>query len=823
MRTKLVFALLFTFLAFQLLSTTYYVSQDGANTDGLTWNNAFNQVQDAIDAASSGDEVWVAKGTYYPTSPNPLGTNGAVLARTYTFIIRNGIDVYGGFSGDETSLEERTNYWIGQINETILSGDLDQNDDYTQWDTYSSNSVNNANNSYNVVYYYNVYTETVLDGFTISGGNANRKVSRPYHDGGGAHLTNNKAFLRNCRLIYNRGNNAGGAITFSGGTLIDCVFSYNLATGECGDTGDGGAVKLHNGGNLINCIITDNYSSNGSARGGGVCCSWSTGHRIVNCVIANNRTNGTGGGIGNYGTNTSRTKAFNTILWGNYQDNNRIQFGGTSMTFSYCAIEGGYTGTGNINLSETNETGPNFFNPVDGDWRLESSSPCLNTGNNSYIDGSDSLLPVISTDIDGNPRVLDTTVDMGVYEHGYIVLNPDANGIIYVKSASSGLADGSSWENATSWLQGALDSGASEVWIAEGTYYPTQYIPGMASDPRAKAFYVDSDIIIYGGFPEDANDIDNAHLSSRNSDSYFVYTSGDIGQPGNFDDNSYHVFYLANLSPLTRIDGIIVTKGNADGISPNNTGGGFYLENSSPEIVSVTAEDNYADDGNDALYVDAQSSPTVSDSDGIEYVNDTLPVVLSYFEAVCFTDSDVTLTWKTESESSLVGFNIFRNENPESSESYRINGATILASNLANGADYSFKDNEINATTYFYWLESVSLDGELELFGPIEVVFNEDNGGENNPNIERSALLGVYPNPFNPSTTISFYIANQEEVAVNIYNIKGEVVMNVFEGVVDDNTKITLPISFDGFSSGIYFVRWVTETKTDTRRMVLIK
>ncbi len=821
MLRKLLFIVSICVLFANLNSVTYYVSQDGTNSDGLTWSSAFNQIQDAIDTASSGDEVWVAKGTYYPTSPNPLGPNGAVLERTKTFIIRNGINVYGGFSGDESSIDDRTNYWIGQANETILSGDLDQNDNYSQWDTNSLSLVNNTNNSYNVVYYYSVYVQTVLDGFTISGGNANKKVSRPYHDGGGAHLTNNKAYLRNCRLIYNRGNNAGGAITFSGGTLLDCVFSHNLATGECGDSGDGGAVKLHNGGNLINCIITDNYSSKSTARGGGVCCSWTTGHRIVNSVIANNRTNGTGGGIGNYGTNTTKTKAFNTIIWGNYQDNYKNQFGGTSMTFNYCGIEGGYAGTGNINLNASNELGPNFFNPIDGDWRLESTSPCLNAGNNSYVDGSDSLIPVITTDIDGNPRVLASVVDMGVYEQGYIVLNPDENGIIYVKSASSGLADGSSWDNATSWLQGALDSGASEVWIAEGTYYPTQYIPGMESDSRAKSFIIDDDIVIYGGFPADANDIDNATLETRDSDVYFIYLSGDIGQPGSFDDNSYHVVYMQDVTPLTRIDGIIVTKGNADGSTPNDTGGGIYLENSSPEIVSVTAEDNFATDGNNALYVDESSTPTVTDSEGIDYVNESLPVVLSYFNAVSFTSTDVTLNWRTESETALVGFNVFRSESDNADTSIRINNATIMATNSNSGSNYTFKDSEIEVYEYYYWLESVSINGDIELFGPVYTKFDEQS--HDTPNPRRSQLTGIYPNPFNPSTNISFYIAEKSPVEVKLYNIKGEVVKTIYEGVVSKETNMSVSLDAKDLSSGIYFVRWSTQSDSDIKKLVLMK
>ena len=120
-----------------LFSATFYVSKNGDNSNGLTWGTAFNEVQTAINAASNGDQVWVAKGKYLPTDYNPQGTGTAVLNRTKTFIIKNGIDVYGGFAGNETALDQRINYWIGQANETILSGDLNDDDDYSQWETYN--------------------------------------------------------------------------------------------------------------------------------------------------------------------------------------------------------------------------------------------------------------------------------------------------------------------------------------------------------------------------------------------------------------------------------------------------------------------------------------------------------------------------------------------------------------------------------------------------------------------------------------------------------------------------------------------------------------
>jgi len=123
----------------------YYVREyaSGAN-NGTSWTDAYTDLQSALAAASSGDEIWVADGTYKPTT----GTD-----RTISFSLKNGVNVYGGFSGTETSLVQRH----GSVPRyTVLSRDIGTEGD-------------NSDNSYHVVSNINIDNTALLDGFAIVG------------------------------------------------------------------------------------------------------------------------------------------------------------------------------------------------------------------------------------------------------------------------------------------------------------------------------------------------------------------------------------------------------------------------------------------------------------------------------------------------------------------------------------------------------------------------------------------------------------------------------------------------------------------------------
>ena len=165
----------------------YYVKQDaiGAN-NGSSWIDAYTDLQSALSAASSSDEIWVAAGNYKPTT----GTD-----RTISFTLKNGVALYGGFAGTETLRTQRN----PSTNVTILSGEI--------------GAAGTADNSYHVVVGAGADNVFVLDGFTITAGNAN--FSPPPYDGrdtGGGIFNGGTLTITNMTISGNSTVFVGGGI-----------------------------------------------------------------------------------------------------------------------------------------------------------------------------------------------------------------------------------------------------------------------------------------------------------------------------------------------------------------------------------------------------------------------------------------------------------------------------------------------------------------------------------------------------------------------------------------------------------------------------------
>ena len=201
-------------------------------------------------------------------------------------------------------------------------------------------------------------------------------------------------------------------------------------------------------------------------------------------------------------------------------------------------------------------------------------------------------------------------------------------------------------------------------------------------------------------------------------------------------------------------------------------------------------------------------------------INDTpLPVTLSSFTA-SYSKNAAVLNWVTQSETDNLGFNLFRSE----SEHGYPNGAYLsLNSTLIEGNGttteptfYSFTDEYpvIEGHTYWYWLQSVSTTNKLELFGPVSL---EIPSAGQLPTM--TVLSSIYPNPFNPETTIDFNVKENETGVLIIYNLRGERILK--ESFETGNHQYHW--NAEGLASGIYFYKLSSPTTNITKKMILMK
>lgn len=278
--TYTVIAILFSALSLNA-QNTFFVNQTGTG-QGTSWSDASNDLNAVLFAAQSGDQVWVAKGTYLPT---------ADYDRNIAFNVKSDVKIYGGFAGSETQLSQRD--YIA--NTTVLSGEL--------------NTSSTADNSYNVVLFKNASAATSLDGFTISGGTGNgsgttgarnRCGGGIYNDGAG---NSSSPTIANC-IIQNNSSRDGGAVYNNGiagkanATFIDCDFFANNADFDGGAIFNDGRNKGQSSSEFINCNIKGNKAN----YGGGVCNYAGTGESspvFDNCQFTENYAKVRGGGMYN--------------------------------------------------------------------------------------------------------------------------------------------------------------------------------------------------------------------------------------------------------------------------------------------------------------------------------------------------------------------------------------------------------------------------------------------------------------------------------------------------------------------------------------------
>ncbi len=285
-----------------------FVNDDasGAN-DGSSWTDAYTSLQDALAVAGNASrDIWVAAGTYLPDrdAANPTGTCvPGPCDRTATFQLLNGVAIYGGFAGSETMLSQRD----PEVNVTILSGDLSGDDspvactihaqcasngELCADDGFCIISNNNGENSYHVTMGSATDSTAVIDGFTITGGNANN-ISSPNNAGGGMRNDIGMPTVTRCTFLGNAGFTGGGIFNGSSSPTIEqCTLSENWAFDS-----DGGAISNTTSNPMIvSCLFRDNSAM---ASGGAIFNRVDSNPTITNCEFVDNYANANGGAIQN--------------------------------------------------------------------------------------------------------------------------------------------------------------------------------------------------------------------------------------------------------------------------------------------------------------------------------------------------------------------------------------------------------------------------------------------------------------------------------------------------------------------------------------------
>ncbi|MDZ4707331.1 MAG: choice-of-anchor Q domain-containing protein, partial [Saprospiraceae bacterium] len=609
------------------LTKIYVDSSATSGNNGLTWDNAFTDLQDALAVARfcGVDTILVAQGTYYPSDTTYfLDTctgdtiNTLLPNRFISFNIPESVVLLGGFptGGDIIGDPYDTRDW--NCNKTILCGEIQQDGD-------------NTNNSYHVVYTRNVGTAVFVDGFFISEGYASGLIGDNALGGGWYNIANgndtSSPVIVNSTLENNYAIVGGGMATFADTGVASIFISHTQFRGNTGDNEAGGLnAEIRQGRAdiyITNSIFSGNFSgldADASAiylfPGFGLD---TMDLNMINSVVSGNASNPA------IGHNNERAGSLiiNSIFWNNTGD---FSFGISPSEFSLRNTmhdgAAAYTDLGGNKIDQD----PKFLSSplsgdaptIEGDFHVKFTSPAINMGDNS----ANTEL----TDFEGNARIQNNIIDIGAYEYGA----PDCGlyaGILYVDSTATGANNGSNWDSAFVDLQTALQIAffcdIDTIFVAQGTYYPdvadTVYacdgsIDTIYSLDRTVSFLIPDSTVVMGGYP-------SGGIGNRDWRCNKTILCGEIQQDGDSSNNSYHVVTTVGVSAAAVVDGFVIRDGYADG---NNMaffndlvfGGGWYndgtSDTSNPTIIHCIITHNFAFNGGGGMFNNGHFGGTAS-------------------------------------------------------------------------------------------------------------------------------------------------------------------------------------------------------------------
>lgn len=608
--------------------TRYYVTPTGLVPTGM--DNAWTDViklETALEKAEPGDEIWV-QGFEEVSKKTDV-----YLAPKEGWMLKAGVKLYGGFKGNETSLEQRAT--LGKAYNfacrSILSGDISMNDTIDHVNLISSSNALRTDNAEHVLT-MNLdnsasdnknETVSVLDGFTIVGGHASE-------NGGGVLVKGHREFscayrIERCFFFNNYAVQSGGAIyvdTYAGkltaneSYINQCVV-YNNEAGLIAEVANkGGGIYIAGKGTVVNTSIFNN--ENGGVR-------ISPDASVLNSTIARNTVAGVDL-TDNSGKNEN-AKVVNTVVWGNTTLFSEFTPGFRNS--SYHEVEGEGSNRvdvfGNVYVSDKNndrsQASPFFASPSlktsfdrDFNW-LYNAYPLWNwqaLEGSAFIDkGQDDAYASATygaNDLGGSARKVGDKMDIGAYEFQAV----PADRILRVAPDGNDGNDGSAWNKTYKNVQAAIDKLAAggqggEVWVKTGTYQPSVYMSGESTD-RSAAFVMKDGVSVYGGF--EGNEETRAERDNKKGSMPWQYTYSTVfvgnayggaatgGGKCEYNtadnkwsvtgSNSNHVVWFAQpdgtaFKNVTVLDGVTIKGGSAqetEGTKDNffgDRGAGVYM------------------------------------------------------------------------------------------------------------------------------------------------------------------------------------------------------------------------------------------------------
>lgn len=419
------------------------------NNDGTTWQHAFTTLVAALESAAilSGDEVWVARGTYLATDDQD---------ESDSLLLKGGVALYGGFTGTEQVRGERN--WAA--NPVVLEGDIDQ-------DGIGDGNANAVGDSDSLMSGDSDSGFAVVDGFTLQHAaqsafdvpsvrrltlaNCTFIENRTDSDGGAVNIDSvpqgGTVGIGNCAFRANSGNRGGGVCKDGLGTLVvgSCTFDSNSAA-----NGDGGGVHARGALVLGNSVFLDNQATASSSKGGAVC--WgaaATGSGtawIGFCTFVDNHADGDGGALYLDAGNESPIQMVSNVFWSNSAggDGDAVHCAEGEFGLGRNVLQGGLASSEGVfaaNQAQLIDQGSNttedpelvdmavprgldgiLGTPDDG-LAPGVGGPCFNRGGADSLpedtldaDGDGNTAEALPLDVTGLPRVQGHRPEAGAYE-----------------------------------------------------------------------------------------------------------------------------------------------------------------------------------------------------------------------------------------------------------------------------------------------------------------------------------------------------------------------------------------------------------------------